>query len=832
MAEGELPTTRISAEAGMAPLFTMANGFVNNLVQFSNLGVFMEDNNVHQFSDFGEIPVEDFVLFVMGFAVCAGIGALLALILPIAGCCVGCAQCCSCCCSCCGGRTLYQKREHSRGREFGCAAALAVIISTMMASVACSYVATEMYSRELDPETGTLEDIVQGVIAIDTYISRTSHELNDSVVVGIEKTMGEVIEVIDGMPNSTRDGLGWETGVQPSLDTLHHFTTNLIQLSYALGRMQNSSDFLTSALESLEHNLTHSRQSIQVLLKKYSPDYSEELHLAKQLTICINHTNFGDTAQAKDAAESLSKSHIVDQMDSGMANYSEIGEVIKSEVGGLLNEVKNNMETIEEEVLEATSNFIEALNNIDVIQLVNDIINVKPYFEEYGSYAYVAFTSMNTIMLLIVVLLGLGIVVGLCLPLAEKSSGCCSCTSRQGTRLLTAGSALFFIFSWVLALMLLILFVGGGFMESMACRHVMTYDSTMDYFERLLWVELQDDFSYNISMKDTIEECKHNHSLYRAVSAETNGFNLSNLLDLSDITDELDELRNVTVELPHVYILDPTINSTIIEFDETMVSAALPIYEYELSKDTTCIALHNYAVRLGEIATEKKDADLEKESASLLDMSRTLIPMIEEEKSQLQELVNTAVSIYPGRMDSEVNQLAKGEGILNEASNEIIQGQIENSTDVILHHVIKFTDTVNEDIKDNLGRCHSLFDAGVAAVYAPCVYFLYPVNALWFCYGWFLIFGIPAVAIAVQLSDMLNMFAAPQSIDEAQDMEPFGDVHHSASTALTKEQTTPFGIHSNTVYPESSVMVHSSKEKHSNKIHPMPYSNELLHELY
>lgn len=807
----------------MSPLFTMANGFVDNLVQISTLGGFLKDNDVETFSDLESIAVSEYVLFVLGFAVCAGIGALLTLILPIAGCSIGCAQCCSCCCSCCGGRTRYRKEDHSRAQEFGCAAALAVITGIMMASVACCYVATEMYRRELDPKTGTLEDILQGVRAVDTYVSQTSHEMNDTVVTGIGEVVGEVIAVIDKMPNDTRDGLGLQTGVQPSLDILYHFTSNLEQLAYALGGIQNSSDQLSLDLANLELNLTDSRRNIEVSLGRYDERYSEEMNQVKNLTICMNYSNFGDANVAKDATNALLQTDIVTKVESGMRNYSVIETVIRDEVEDLLDNMKDIMEDVHEEVLGGVSDFLDEFSKIDVSSLTKDIIEAKPYFEEYGYYAYAAVISMNTVMLLVVVLLALGMIMGLCLPPAEKSSGCCDSTSQHGTRLLTAAASFLFIFSWVLAIMLVVLFVGGGLLESVACRHIMAYDSTMKYLENMLWVEIQGggEFPFNISLENTMEECKENHSLYQAVSAENNGFNLSELLDLSDVIKELDKLENVTVVLPHVYILDDSVNISIAGYDDSMDTVALQRYQNELSKNITCLLIGDYAARLKVIADQEKDPDLAEESLNLMSITKTLIPVIEEEKSRLQEFVDTAESIYPRRMDLEVKKLAEGERALNNASEEIIGDQIANSADVICSHITNFTDTVEEDIEDNLGRCRSLYDAGVAAVYAPCVYFLYPVNALWFCYGWFLIFSIPAVAIAMQLGDIFKTLAAPPPIFEAMEMEPYGEAQHYPLYYHSKGQTTHFGIHDTIVHPESTASPPAVKPNNSNKVHPM-----------
>jgi hypothetical protein len=64
----------------------------------------------------------------------------------------------------------------------------------------------------------------------------------------------------------------------------------------------------------------------------------------------------------------------------------------------------------------------------------------------------------------------------------------------------------------------------------------------------------------------------------------------------------------------------------------------------------------------------------------------------------------------------------------------------------------------------HIGRCRVLFDAGTSMVDGACVYLLQPVNALWFCLGWFMIFSILAVAFGNELAHLFGAFGASHKI--------------------------------------------------------------------
>ena len=57
---------------------------------------------------------------------------------------------------------------------------------------------------------------------------------------------------------------------------------------------------------------------------------------------------------------------------------------------------------------------------------------------------------------------------------------------------------------------------------------------------------------------------------------------------------------------------------------------------------------------------------------------------------------------------------------------------------------------MDKGIRNDLVKCRQVFDILQTLIYAPCVYFLYPFNALWFCYGACLFFSIPGIIFATK----------------------------------------------------------------------------------
>ncbi|ELT91940.1 hypothetical protein CAPTEDRAFT_216469, partial [Capitella teleta] len=807
MAEGQLPSTRVSGESGMSLLMDMANGFVNDVIQYKTIGKFMEENDINKFSDFDDIEWDEYVLFALGFAICAGIGILLAVIIPLSGCIVGCSQCCKCCCTCCGGRKRYQKSDHSRGEEYGCAASLLVMAGILLASVVCSYLATEMYRRELDPKTGALEDVLKAVDAMDTYIDDSLLELNSSVVEGIGETKLNVFDIIDAMPNATKDSLGMETNVKPPLDQLYSFTSQLQELSDALGAMGSESEELRVKLDELESNFTELRLTINETLFNNCPPVNhalcrEMLDSLVDLTIVTDFTEVDDVAVGQAAVEVAKNSDVATLIGAGVLVFNGVAEKIDETLGTELESLKVEINEIERTVVKEVLEVAEEIRAIDLSPARDGIIEAKPYLEEYGHYVYAALISMNTIMLLVVVLLIIGVIVGLCCATPSKSTSSCDGTSIHGTNLLTAAVSFMFIFSWVLAIMLMVLFLGGGAVQSMGCRHIKTYDSSMEYLEKLLWVEIKSDSSltYNISLHQAMLECQQDHSLYAAADVEANGFNISELLDLAQygIYDIIDQIKETDIHLGELKILDDNVNATIVAVDSGLDTIDFTQYQAELDKDTTIINITEYGSQLQILANELNSDELREASDNLLYIGNVTIPEIELLKTSVRQHCGNATRIYPGPMTQSVNELAEGEEKLNADSGELLKEQLVINSDLVLATITDFTFDIETDIREDIGKCGVLFDAGAVAVYGACVYFLDPVNAIWFCYGWFLIFSIPAVILAVQLGIIFKTMAA---VDPEYAALDYAGAEHYPLYYTPKGSTEPTGFHSNVVHP-------------------------------
>ena len=150
-------------------------------------------------------------------------------------------------------------------------------------------------------------------------------------------------------------------------------------------------------------------------------------------------------------------------------------------------------------------------------------------------------------------------------------------------------------------------------------------------------------------------------------------------------------------------------------------------------------------------------ATIEAEIATLESIKSSTYPDVETQRDALNSSMTSAQTITTSiDVNTSVATLRHAEHALSNQSQAIIQSALTQFQEEIELTISTFEDDVTHLLKNEFGRCRSLYDSFKTIVYAPCVYFLYPLNGLWFCYGWFSVFSI----LAILLSKCIASFSA------------------------------------------------------------------------
>ncbi len=140
--------TRDSGLSGLSALFDMTNGFLG-IVQPKTIADLVSEFNIEKWSDFdSEFLTDDWnewIIYFIGYLICAGIGVLLIIIMPF----VGCGFCCCRCCGLCGAtKKKGATPEKDQGSRICCSVFTILLSGTMLIIAICTIFTSSIIYNE------------------------------------------------------------------------------------------------------------------------------------------------------------------------------------------------------------------------------------------------------------------------------------------------------------------------------------------------------------------------------------------------------------------------------------------------------------------------------------------------------------------------------------------------------------------------------------------------------------------------------------------------------------------------------------------------------------
>lgn len=311
------------------------------------------------------------------------------------------------------------------------------------------------------------------------------------------------------------------------------------------------------------------------------------------------------------------------------------------------------------------------------------------------------------------------------------------------------------------------MFTTGGIVQEGFCKHLIDYDTTAQEFEKLVRNHINEGGdSINLTIRELLDDCKEDKSLYTAFNIADNGFNISEYLDLDDtqLPVVIEEFKNITFNIDPVTVITPEINTTMFAIEKGMNEIDFEEYENQLSKDVTVLSVYEYSSRLSDLAEQLRDDDpnladdLQTEATELELVYNTTIVDMEMKQEELSKATEACLHISSSiELSDTMDELTNAQIIIESQSDQILQDIIGDMADGIYGKLDNLTDTIIYAFEEDVAKCYPVYDVVTTIVYAPCVYVLYPFNALWFCYGWFIVLAALLIFVATSLANMIQI---------------------------------------------------------------------------
>ena len=753
----DLPRTRDSANDGLTGLYDIMRSFLGNGVMPKTIGDLIDEYEIRSFSDFQEDDFlndwQSWIFYLIGFIICIVVGLLFCILMPLCGCCALCCGCCKkcfgLCCKCCRRKPGVEGKR-DKCKSIVCGSLLFVTTAMLLAGVAIVYATNDSLRVELSDE-GVLTDWADSIYKTGEYLNDTVKDVDDYLLRPLYLTTDKTVDKLQDIPEDSFITIDEALGISTLLVDLNTFAFNLIPLEGNLTLVKDNTENLDMASTDLSAQLQASAGRIETALVGCSTsDCDTALDLLPQLDIDATYGHLDDVTAVLAAVTSALDNDIIDATSQSLAIYRSLQKQIENDTSEVIEDVVASLEEFNVMLSDGYDELSDNIYAVDMTDAFDWLDELQKEIDVIAGYYTSSVIVVTTVFLIIPILILLGLLVGVFCPKPRKSSSrCCSCTTHQSANLMKAGLVLTFLFTWLFMLVTTLHFAVGGLAETLVCRHLRDYDDTMVKLEKLLMVEWKaGGMTFNVSIQQVMEECKADSSLYKAMNLEANGKNITEMLDLEQygIYDAMDDLADLQFDFSDVEFYSAELNDALLYLDEQLKLVDYEPYKVELEKDVTQIDLLAYADLLDDIARDPTYSALEVEADILRGLYDTHVTPMEDARDILEDSVAWSyyyTEVIP--LSDLTGDLTLSQERLQTEGGDLVEDMIGDYVDDLIQILEDYCHLADYNVREEIGRCRPMYDAGNLCVTSLCQYFLEAFNGLWFCYGWALFFIIPAM---------------------------------------------------------------------------------------
>ncbi|NXA85705.1 PRM1A protein, partial [Melanocharis versteri] len=338
-----------------------------------------------------------------------------------------------------------------------------------------------------------------------------------------------------------------------------------------------------------------------------------------------------------------------------------------------------------------------------------------------------------------------------------------SSLSNAGGNFFMAGVGFSFIFSWLLMLLVMIIFVLGGntymlFCESWHNQQLFQLLDTPGVIPNFNLSELLGLKGDTTNFSEIYRQCQQDASLWQTLHLD-HSISLDELLNISQYTGNISTaFKKMNITLSHISLLSQSQKDLLLNASRAGQPPNFTLTLEQLDQNITQGSLLDLAAELEQLA-EKVGTDMKKD---LEDNARKLRELDKDMQASfsgpLQSLKENIHSVQSGAAQLEGQTTAA----LDKASKtqEFLEREmpniIKNETWAFLEQLLDFFETyiswAKSKLTEDVGRCKPVAQSLDNVEAIGCDYIMDSVNAFWFSLGWCTLFLLPSIILAVRLA--------------------------------------------------------------------------------
>ncbi|XP_053548466.1 prominin-1-A [Bombina bombina] len=710
--------------------------------------------------NFTHFEYKEVLVYEVGYLVAIAIGILFIILMPIVGFFF---SCCRCCGNCGGKMHQKQTKQINYKRRF-LYIFLFLITLIILAGDICAFLSNNRISTAVNESFDSLNNTLDN---LKTYINSVPKEVDiiinasdtpilkaNSSIIGIGTILGGMILAqIGKTANAT-------------LDSVVDITKALNSTAMYMTAVNNSFNSLQDQQQILHQNLSDVKKEISQTLNSCGSACDPKPNV-DDLAMDANFSTIPDFTDQMKLINNFLNSGIDSTIQKAYKSLNDIPETVTNQTRDTVTKVQKQLGDIKDKIQNIRSKIpiVDSINNVNnqLDEVLSSITKYKSEITNGDKYRWIAGICLSCLVLLVVVCNFFGLLLGPCGHNPKVDPTERGCASNSGGNFFMAGTGFSFIYSWLLMVVVTVLFIIGGNSYTLICKpwsnqQLFTYLDTPNLIPQLNLSKYLN--GTNATISSLYRDCHNNYSLWSTLDLNRL-FNLDAELDISKYTGEVNKTLNDTeININNITFIDNNQKQLAKNVSESGIdNHNFSDINQQTSKNITKTDLIGFAKQLEDLANKTSNATVSKElrdeANTLKQIQSSINTNLVTEIHTLNKSINNLEALsktIPGMLNTTLEKVANTQIFLDTKASEIVKNESSVYLNILLGYFQTYVTYAKNMLTKNVARCGPVAKAIDSAHVILCVNIVDSLNAFWFSLGWCTIFFIPSIIASVKLA--------------------------------------------------------------------------------
>uniref|UniRef100_A0AAY4BFP3 Prominin-1-A-like n=1 Tax=Denticeps clupeoides TaxID=299321 RepID=A0AAY4BFP3_9TELE len=708
------------------------------------------------------------IYYEIGFVVCALLGVLFFVLMPL----VGLLFCLCRCCDNCGGE-MHQRQRKNADCQRGLLATLLFSTSLVItAGILCAYAANQHLSSQLKSMRRLVNSNLRD---LHTFANDTPAQI-DYLVSQYFTAKKYVTADLDNigvlLGGRIYDELGKE--VRPALDGVLNMAGAMHDTKEALENVSMTLEVLQDGNVKLQVNLSLVRSSLNESLD--DPACEAVAHICgrirsslAQLDISANYSRLPDVADQLNNVNNVLKTDLDAIVQRGFLSFNNTPSLVAEQttsIKDMLDDIGSNIT-----ILPKLFSMHSPLTNftISISHAHSKIEDLYPEIDRYDFYRWVGCITLCCMVVMVLAFNYLGLLCGILGFDRHATPTTRGCISNTGGNLLMAGVGFSFLFSWVLMAVVTTTFLAGGNVEKLVCEpfHTKELFKVLDtpYLIMPAWKNFIPGYLYNepdmdLTIESLYTDCEENRGIYSALHLDR-VFNITAFLNSRYAKHVSQKIDGIRVDLRGIVLLETEGRKNLVDFTEAGIGDI------------------NYAAYLEEVSVTKRGRERvdtvhvctvgfhavcllarRSPSGSLQTSLKNHVNSIRQIHAQLAVPMEQSVVIHHppslyttiGKVSDVLNTVDVAQFLISHNASFVVSQETAKFRDTILGYIKQYLEWLVNALATEVAGCKPFSNIVDSLEIVGCSFLMDSMNTFWFGLGGATLFLLPSIIFAVKLA--------------------------------------------------------------------------------